>query len=157
MDRVTPEVIGRDLPDDVIFVFGSNESGMHGAGAAKLAFEVYGATLSQGFGLSAQTFAIPTKDWKIQTLPLEVVKHYIERFVEYVKNPFVKSKWKYYVTRIGCGLAGFTPEEIAPMFAPLRNHKQVYLPQDFIDIIDNKKPVLHDPIGIDLGDENVKL
>src|SRR5688572_28237036 len=116
MTQVTPEDIGRDLPDDVIFVFGSNESGIHGAGAARLAFDVYGASLNQGFGFSAQTFAIPTKDWKIKTLPLPVVEHYVSRFVAFVKEPMVRNKWKFYVTKIGCGLAGFKPEEIAPMF-----------------------------------------
>lgn len=136
MDRVTPEVIGDDLPPDVIFVFGSNESGIHGAGAADLAFKVYGASLGQGYGLSAQTFAIPTKDWRIKKLPLEIVKHYVDGFIRYIKEPLAKSGWKYYVTRIGCGLAGFTPQEIAPMFAPLRHAKNVWLPQEFIDIID---------------------
>jgi len=138
-DRVTPEDIGKDLPEDVIFVFGSNESGIHGAGAARLAFDVYGASLGQGFGFSAQTFAIPTKDWKIETLPLPVVEFYIKRFIAYIEKPRVPNTWKYYVTRIGCGLAGFTPEQIAPLFTNLRHHKQVWLPQEFIDIVDDIK------------------
>jgi hypothetical protein len=134
MNRITPDNI-TFLPEKGVFVFGSNEIGLHGAGAAKLAREVYGARMGQGFGMAAKSFAIPTKDWNIEVLPLPVIEFYIKRFIAFVRRD-MGSGWEFYVTRIGCGLAGYKPEEIAPMFAPLRYHRSVWLPQDFVDIID---------------------
>lgn len=139
-ERITPDSIGQDLPRDVIFVYGSNELGIHGSGAARLAFNHFGAKMNHGFGISGQSFGIPTKDWEIQTLPLETIRFYVERFNDFVTR-HLYSKWNFYVTRIGCGLAGYTPKDIAPMFAPLRHVKNVWLPQDFIDIIDGKTEV----------------
>lgn len=136
--RITPENITSDLPKDVMFVFGSNESGIHGAGAAKFAYEQCGAWLGQGFGPMNQSFAIPTKDWEIHSLPLSVVATYVDRFIEYTRIKHrVKHEWKFYVTRIGCGLAGFKVEDIAPLFKSVRNQENIWLPQDFIDVIDS--------------------
>lgn len=97
----------------MIFVFGSNESGHHGAGAALYATKHRGASLGLGFGPSGSSFAIPTKDWRIQSLPLAVIQHYINRFVVYARmNPTTQ----FQVTAIGCGLAGFRHDQIAPLF-----------------------------------------
>jgi hypothetical protein len=96
----------------MIFVFGSNEAGVHGAGAALYAV-MQGATRGMGFGPSGNTFAIPTKDWRIETLPLAAIEAYVQRFIVYARfNP----KHIFQVTRIGCGLAGFPDGAIAPLF-----------------------------------------
>jgi len=97
---------------DKIFVFGSNEAGRHGAGAAKRAREAYGAKHGRGWGLQGKSFAIPTKDGKLKTLPLNKIVLYVNSFKEFAKiNPDT-----FYVTRIGCGLAGYKDREIAPLF-----------------------------------------
>lgn len=97
----------------MVFVFGSNEAGIHGAGAAREALLKYGAVQGTGFGPMGQSFAIPTKDWRIQTLPTEVIKAYVDRFIVFARfNPSLQFK----VTRIGCGLAGLRDDVVAPMF-----------------------------------------
>lgn len=98
--------------NEPIFVFGSNESGIHGAGAARVARDLYGAKLGVGFGPMGRCWAIPTKNWKVESLDLEAVRHYIKRFKEYVAS----SAEQFFITRVGCGLAGYRDEEIAPMF-----------------------------------------
>jgi hypothetical protein len=121
----TPDNI-KSLPLGSIFVFGSNEAGRHGAGAASLALGQFGAKYGMGFGPSGQSFAIPTKDWNLKTLPLRVIEFYVARFVAYAaKNP----NFTFYVTKIGCGLAGYIPAEIAPMFR--HAGKNVILPKEF--------------------------
>lgn len=97
-----------------IFVFGSNEAGIHGAGAAKFAVQKHGAKYGQGVGPQGYSYAIPTKDRNIQTLPLDKIKEYVDEFIFYAGKHPLKV---FYVTAIGCGLAGYTPEQIAPMFA----------------------------------------
>jgi hypothetical protein len=97
----------------MVFCFGSNLKGAHGAGAALDALKNHGAVLGKGEGLYGNSYAIPTKDDRIKTLPIERVEYYVDRFIEFAKaNP---SK-QFQVTRIGCGLAGFRDEDIAPMF-----------------------------------------
>jgi len=135
--RITPEEIN-SLEKDEVFVFGSNESGIHGAGAAALAYKKFGAQFGKGWGLSAQCFAIPTKDWEIKTLPLEVIEFYVERFIAFSQG-YYHSKWKFYVTKIGCGLAGYTVEDIAPFFKECLNYRNIYLPQEFHDFLDKFK------------------
>ena len=95
-----------------IFVFGSNLAGAHGAGAARAALR-YGAKLGAGNGLVGRTYAIPTKDHSIQTLSLVAVEQYINDFVEFAT---MQSAMSFFVTRIGCGLAGYTDAQIAPLF-----------------------------------------
>jgi hypothetical protein len=101
-----------------IFVFGSNEAGVHGRGAALFARKHRGAVYGRGFGHTGNSFAIPTKDWHIRTLPLDKIKPYVDTFIEYAK---LHPELKFEVTRIGCGLAGYKDGDIAPMFvdAPL--------------------------------------
>lgn len=115
--------------DDEIFVFGSNLSGIHGKGAALTARKLYGAKLGQGWGLQGRSFAIPTKDRNIKTLPLHIIKTYIDVFYWYAQN---KPNMKFFVTAIGCGLAGYRHEEIAPMFLKFKDLKNVRLPPEWV-------------------------
>ena len=125
-DRVTPDDI-TELGENEIFVFGSNESGIHGAGAAKAAL-VFGAQIGVGFGHKGQTFAIPTKDWRIIKLPIKYIKPYVERFIEYAT---VMKPYLFLVTKIGCGLAGYEVKDIAPLFKSAINIPNIYLPEEF--------------------------
>lgn len=106
---------------DAIFVFGSNEGGFHGAGAAKFALTYRGAKLGLAFGLEGQSFAIPTKDKTIRhTLPLDKIKEYVDSFIWQARGEcFNREHYKdleFQVTRIGCGLAGLKDEDVAPLF-----------------------------------------
>ena len=96
-----------------IFVFGSNLAGIHGAGAARFAVINHGARYRQGIGLQGNSYAIPTKDHHINTLPLDEIQKHVDVFIQFAKeNP----QLTFEVTRIGCGLAGYTDFQIAPMF-----------------------------------------
>lgn len=98
-----------------IFVFGSNfPRGLHGAGAAKAALQ-FGAKHGHGVGQVGNTYAIPTKDGNIQTLPLAVVQEHITAFIMYAK---ATPDTQYFLTAVGCGLAGFHHSQIAPLFTP---------------------------------------
>jgi hypothetical protein len=133
--KVTPFEIEKLEPNQ-IFVFGSNEAGLHGGGAANLAYHQFGAAMYQGFGFSGNSFAIPTKDSLINTLELDVIEFYINRFEDFViKHPSLD----YMITRIGCGLAGYDAEDIAPLFKNFIELENVYLPEEFIEIINNLK------------------
>lgn len=148
MLRVTPEDISI-LGEDEFFVFGSNESGFHGAGAAAHAAKNLGAFQMVGFGPMGKSFAIPTKDWNVTQLPLPVIENYVQRFIAFTKIRVFK-KAKFYVTRIGCGLAGYKVKDIAPMFADVIDQKNCWLPPDFIDYINGDpngttKPVILNP------------
>ena len=104
----TPEIINHLEPNE-IFVFGSNEAGMHGGGAAKTAQEKFGAIYGVPFGLMGQSFAIPTKDRNIKTLLLPNIQNYLVSFIKFaIDNP----QLKFYLTKIGCGLAGYTTNDI---------------------------------------------
>lgn len=111
-----------------IFVFGSNLAGIHGAGAAKTAMLQYGASYGQGQGLQGLSYAIPTKDYNIKTLPLGLIKVYVEKFKEFARN---FSEHKLIVTRIGCGLAGYTDSDIAPMF--VGSPANCYMPPEWVE------------------------
>jgi hypothetical protein len=96
-----------------VFVFGSNLSGIHGAGAARCAVEEHGAIWGQGIGFQGRSYGIPTKDEHIETLPLPRIQEYVEGFLHFAtQNPDMS----FIVTRIGCGLAGYTDKDIAPFF-----------------------------------------
>lgn len=103
----------------MIFVFGSNEAGIHGAGAALEARKKYGAKMGIGFGHIGNSFAIPTKDENIKTLPLNQIQKYVDMFIAYAQ---ITPELKYLVTRIGCGLAGYKDSDIAPMFKNAPNN-----------------------------------
>jgi hypothetical protein len=96
-----------------IFVFGSNLAGRHGAGAALAAVRHFGATYGVGIGLRGQSYAVPTKDREIRTLPLFSVRSNVEAFIVFASR---HPELKFFVTRIGCGLAGFDDATIAPLF-----------------------------------------
>jgi hypothetical protein len=96
-----------------IFVFGSNLAGRHGKGAALTAFRTHGAIYGQGYGMQGNSFAIPTKDENLNTLPINKIEKYVNNFIKYATlNPDLM----FQVTRIGCGLAGYEDEDIAPLF-----------------------------------------
>lgn len=96
-----------------IFVFGSNLAGRHGAGAAKTAIQRYGAIYGQGEGLQGRSYAIPTKDDNIEPLRFNEVIKYVNRFKQFAE---LAPEMTFAVTKIGCGLAGFTEDEIRPLF-----------------------------------------
>lgn len=105
-----------------IFVFGSNLAGHHGRGAAWDAVVFHGAQHGIGVGMTGSAYGIPTKDCSLQVLPLGTIRRYVEQFIEYAKLLEVYAvAVQFQVTRIGCGLAGYKDEQIAPMFldAPL--------------------------------------
>ena len=126
----TPEHITELGPDD-IFVFGSNLEGRHLGGAARTAYQNFGAVWGQGVGMQGQSYAIPTMQGGVET-----IKPYVDDFIrlarEWDQNTF-------YVTRIGCGIAGFTDEEIAPLFAEAMELYNVRLPKSFVKIIERMK------------------
>ena len=98
----------------VVFVFGSNLAGRHGAGAAREAHARWGATYGQGVGRSGNSYAIPTKDENIVTMSVKEIAPYVARFLEHAQHSLGDS---FLVTAIGCGLAGHNPADIAPLFA----------------------------------------
>lgn len=114
-----------------VFVFGSNEAGRHGKGAAKQAMK-FGAIYGNPEGHQGSTYAIPTKDSRLNPLPIYKIKVYVDRFIWYAQ---IKHMCKFYVTKIGCGLAGYTPEQIAPLFKEALYLDNVILPEDFIKSI----------------------
>ena len=122
----TPERIST-LRDDEIFVFGSNLAGMHGGGAARFAFENFGAKWGCGVGMSGKTYAIPTMQGGVGT-----IAPYVEDFIAFAKN---QPDLYFYVTRIGCGIAGFKDREIAPLFASALDLPNVALPESFISVL----------------------
>lgn len=115
-----------------IFVFGSNESGIHGAGAAKEAHQRHGAKWEKGIGFHGNSYAIPTKDKRIRSLSLEDVENYVSDFIIFAKE---NKNMTFYVTKIGCGLAGFKEQDIAPLFEICLDLENVKLPKDFLDIL----------------------
>lgn len=107
-------VIRKNLSDRLIFVFGSNESGRHGAGAARHAHDYCGAIYGKAVGLQGRSYAIPTKDASIRnTLPIEQIKVYVDEFLAFAR---LHRDMSFQITPIGCGLAGYQQEEIKPLF-----------------------------------------
>lgn len=122
------------LKPNQIFVFGSNEAGVHGAGAAKLAHKKFGAIWGVGFGMTGQTYAIPTKDLQIRTLSLDKIEYYITLFItEAMEYP----DFDFLVTKIGCGLAGYSEAQIANLFAGKFIPQNIKLPESFNNIINS--------------------
>ena len=129
--RNTPDNI-IELKENEIFVFGSNEGGKHGAGAAKTALG-WGAKYRQAEGLQGKTYGIPTKDSSIRnTLTLDKIKIYVDRFIEFAKS---RPDLIFLVTEIGCGLAGLKPKEVGPLFEQAKNLENVYLPYRFTRLL----------------------
>ena len=108
------ETIITELPEDTVFVFGSNLAGIHGAGSALHAKRYYGAVQGEGIGRHGNSYAIPTKDKNLRVLPLDQIEQYVYQFIQYAySNPHLVFE----VTRIGCGLAGYKDHQIAPFFS----------------------------------------
>ena len=117
--RSTPEFITELQPNE-IFVFGSNLRGMHGGGAALIAYRKFGAIMGQGVGLQGQSYGIPTMQGGVET-----IRPYVDGFIEFAKE---HQELTFLVTRIGCGIAGFTDEEIAPLFEKAHDVENIVLP-----------------------------
>ena len=125
--RVSPQWI-TTLADDEIFVFGSNLEGLHGGGAALLAYERFGAVWGQGTGLQGKSYGIPTMHGGI-----DAIAPYVDEFIAFARE---HRELKFLVTEIGCGIAGFTVEEMAPLFKDAMDEENIYLPQRFIRILE---------------------
>ncbi|MDE6010661.1 MAG: hypothetical protein K2F87_04335 [Muribaculaceae bacterium] len=122
----TPENI-TELGPDEIFVFGSNLAGHHAGGAARTARLKFGAVEGQGVGLQGRSYAIPTMQGGVET-----IKPYVDEFIDLARE---WDQTTFYVTRIGCGIAGFTDEEIAPLFREALDLYNVRLPKSFVDVL----------------------
>ena len=130
----TPERITELKPNE-IFVFGSNLAGLHGGGAASLAYKRFGAIWGQGVGLQGKSYAIPTMQGGEET-----IKPYVDEFIEFARQHL---EFKFLVTRIGCGIAAFSPEEIAPLFKQAIDMENVILPKDFVVVLYGKQEPIH--------------
>ena len=135
--RFTPDKITELAPDE-IFVFGSNLAGHHLGGAARVAMDRFGAERGKGEGIQGQSYAIPTMQGGVDT-----IRPYVDRFLDFAtewdQNTFL-------VTRIGCGIAGFSPQEIAPLFDRALDMYNVVLPKDFYDILIERRKRLGIPL-----------
>ena len=114
----------KELKENEVFVFGSNLGGFHAGGAARVAVDKFGAVWGQGVGLQGQSYAIPTMHGGV-----DVIKPYVDEFIAFARE---HRDLKFLVTPIGCGIAGFTVEEIAPLFADAIDDENIILPEDFV-------------------------
>ncbi|WP_244517984.1 A1S_2505 family phage non-structural protein [Ancylobacter rudongensis] len=125
------ETVGTPSSDrSPVFVFGSNLAGRHGAGAALFAYQHRGAALGVGTGMTGNSYAIPTKDERIRTRGLVEIERSVIEFIRFAE---AHPEMTFQLTPIGCGLAGYKPEQIAPMFkgAPAN----VLIPQEFAAVL----------------------
>ena len=122
----TPVLI-TELTDDEVFVFGSNLAGQHGGGAARIAYENFGAEWGVGVGLTGQSYAIPTMQGGVET-----IRPYVDDFIAFAK---AHQELFFYVTRIGCGIAGFRDRDIAPLFADAVGVENICLPESFVRLL----------------------
>lgn len=123
----TPENISSLKPNEV-FVFGSNLAGHHGGGAARVALNKFGAIWGQGVGLQGQSYGIPTMHGGV-----DKIRPYVDVFIKFAQN---HPELKFYVTRIGCGIAGFKDEEIAPLFSEATGVENIILPESFAELLE---------------------
>ena len=126
-NRITPEFITTLQPNE-IFVFGSNLGGIHAGGAARMARLHFGAGMGKGVGIQGQSYAIPTMQGGVET-----IKPYVDEFITYASQHPEK---QFLVTPIGCGIAGFNAQEIAPLFKDAKNIENISLPEEFWEIIE---------------------
>ena len=125
--RITPSFIST-LNQNEIFVFGSNLQGIHAGGAARMARTNFGAVMGNGVGLQGQSYAIPTMQGGVET-----IKPYVDEFLAFATQ---HPELNFLVTPIGCGIAGFEPDDIAPLFEAAKNIENISLPEEFWEIID---------------------
>jgi hypothetical protein len=123
--RIDPRVVSKS-----IFVFGSNLRGVHGKGAALCARQYHGAVYGQGVGVQGSSYAIPTKDGALRPLPISAIKPYVDEFKEFAAS---RPDLAFQVTAIGCGLAGYKPEDIAPLFRG--SPRNCVFPSEFIPLL----------------------
>lgn len=126
MKRYTPDFITSLAPNE-IFVFGSNLAGAHGGGAARVAYQRFGAVWGVGVGLQGNSYAIPTMQGGVET-----IRPYVDDFIRYAMQ---HDEYTFLVTRIGCGIAGFKDCEIAPLFVDAMDVENIILPKEFVEII----------------------
>jgi len=131
-NRTTPDRITELKPDEV-FVFGSNERGIHGAGAANTARR-WGARMGEGHGHQGQTYALATVSVPGRKLPMPRLKQNVDMFISYA---FYNPAQTFLVTEVGCGLAGFTAEEIAPLFKEAVAIDNIHLPARFWEVLNS--------------------
>jgi len=124
--RITPEIV-RSLGHHDIFVFGSNILGQHNGGAAGQAAALFGAVQGQANGLQGRSYAIATDG-----ATLDAIRSQVEQFIEFAK---MHRHHRFLVTKIGCGNAGYTVDQIAPLFADAKNVQNICLPEDFWTIL----------------------
>jgi len=127
----TPDMIS-ELKENEIFVFGSNLGGFHGGGAARAALNHFGAIWGQGVGLQGRSYAIPTMHGGV-----DAIKPYVDEFIDFARQ---HQEHKFLVTRIGCGIAGFTVAEMAPLFSEAIDLPNVILPEDFVQVLASTMP-----------------
>ena len=119
-ERFTPDRI-TTLGENEIFVFGSNLAGAHGGGAALLAYRKFGAIWGQGVGLQGQSYGIPTMQGGVET-----IVPYVDEFITFAKD---HPELTFFVTKIGCGIAGFSEAEISPLFKNAHDIANIILPR----------------------------
>ena len=119
-ERFTPDRI-TSLGENEIFVFGSNLAGAHGGGAALLAYRKFGAIWGQGVGLQGQSYGIPTMQGGVET-----IAPYVDEFIAFAKD---HPELTFFVTKIGCGIAGFSEAEISPLFKAANGITNIILPR----------------------------
>lgn len=124
--RISPKWID-SLGENEIFVFGSNLEGLHGGGAALLAYEKFGAVWGQGVGLQGRSYGIPTMHGGV-----DVIAPYVAEFITFARE---HSELCFLVTEIGCGIAGFTVEEMAALFRPALDVENIFLPERFVNVL----------------------
>ena len=118
-ERFTPDRI-TSLGENEIFVFGSNLAGAHGGGAALLAYRKFGAIWGQGVGLQGHSYGIPTMQGGVET-----IAPYVDEFIAFAKD---HPELTFFVTKIGCGIAGFSEAEISPLFKNAHGITNIILP-----------------------------
>lgn len=133
-EKYTPDKI-EYLGKRDIFVFGSNLAGKHAGGAARIALNRFGAIWGQGEGLQGNSYAIPTMQGGVET-----IKPYVDKFIEFAEY---EKALTFYVTKIGCGTAGFDVKDIAPLFRNAYFLNNVILPIEFVDFIEKETCSIH--------------
>ncbi len=115
------------LESNEIFVFGSNLQGQHAGGAARVAYDKFGAIMGLGVGLQGQSYAIPTMHGGVKD-----IKPYVDQFIQMAQ---LLPQYKFFVTRIGCGIARFKDTDIAPLFTAAIDVENIVLPKEFVEVI----------------------
>lgn len=133
--KYTPENI-TSLKNNEVFVFGSNLAGIHASGAARVARECFGAIMGIGVGMQGQSYAIPTMQGGVDT-----IRPYVDGFIEFARQ---HPELNFYLTRIGCGIAGFKDEQIAPLFDPAFDLPNVIMPETFWEIINHGRQLANE-------------